>query len=279
MSIRSRVGGVCLLMGFSAMSMAEGGRGYVAVNGKFTGIAHVYAYQLPETGQANAITTVIVASDKPIPEDLRSHRPKEFALRDAGIFVAMIEFGKDPVEYTFTMTGAGVEGRSIFTDKLPADPWAVRSAERVQLGMQQQVKTGSGTIAFMFDIDTKPTVVASRPQANPAEVEAARKAASTAAFLVYYEALRKGDWKTLATVVMPDDAALLKEDFYRDAMKIKAQHMASDLKVLKAEERGDTAELTITGTETGVAGRMGKAVLKKVNGKWLVESESWADPD
>lgn len=279
MSLRSWAGYVFVLMGLNPMSLAEGGRGYVAVDGKFTGIAHIYAYQLPDTGQENAITTVIVASDKAIPEGLRSHKPKEFALRDAGIFVAVIEFGKNPAEYTLTLTGAGVEGRSIFADKLPADPWAVRSAERVQAGMQHQIKPGDRTIAFMLDIDTAPTVVEGSPMPNLAEVEAARKAASTSAFLVYYEALRKGDWKTLTTVVIPEDAALLKEEFYRDAMKIKAQYMASDLEVLKAEERGDTAELTITGTETGIKGRMGKAVLKRVNGRWLVERESWADPD
>jgi hypothetical protein len=279
MLLRYWAGSLCLLLGMNVAGLAEGGRGYVAVDGKFTGIAHVYAYQLPDTGQENAVTTVIVASDKEIPKELRSHKPSEFALRDAGIFVAVMEFGRNPVEYTLTLTGAGVQGRSIFTGKLPADPWAVRSAERVQVGMQHQIKPGDRTIAFMLDIDTAPAVIAAKPQPNPADVEAARKAASTAAFLVYYDALRKGDWKTLATVVMPEDAALLKEEFYRDAMKIKAEHMASDLQVLKAEERGDTAELTITGTETGIKGRMGKAVLKKAGGRWLVESESWADPD
>jgi hypothetical protein len=268
-----------LLLGLSTAGLAEGGRGYVAVDGKFTGIAHVYAYQLPDTGEANAVTTVLVASDKEIPQNLRSPKPSEFALRDAGIFVAVLEFGKDPAEYTLTLTGAGVEGRSMFTGKLPADPWAVRGAERVQVGMQHQIKPGDRTIAFMFDIDTAPVVIAAKPAANPAEIEAARKAASTAAFLVYYEALRKGDWKTLATVVVPETADLLKEDFYRDAMKMKAEYMASDLQVLKAQENGDTAELTITGTETGIKGRMGKAVLKKVNGKWLVDSETWADPE
>lgn len=57
---------------------------------------------------------------------------------------------------------------------------------------------------------------------------------------------------------MPEDAALLKEEFYRDSMKFKVQYMAKDLQILKAEERGDTAELTITGTGTGHQGPYGK---------------------
>lgn len=81
---------------------------------------HVYAYQLPDTGEAIAVTTVIVASDKEIPKELRSHKPGEFALRDAGIFVAVVEFGRNPVEYTLILTGAGVQGRSMETGRRSA---------------------------------------------------------------------------------------------------------------------------------------------------------------
>jgi hypothetical protein len=50
--------------------------------------------------------------------------------------------------------------------------------------------------------------------------------------------------------------------------------MPTDVKVLKATEEGDNAELMLSGKDSG-EDRAGTVLMVKKNGKWLVEKESW----
>jgi hypothetical protein len=130
-------------------------------------------------------------------------------------------------------------------------------------------------------MDIQSTLIAfvEKPKAKPTPEDnaAAAKAASTKAYLAYQQAMAKGDLVALEKMVVPERAAQMKQPEFKEMFELMREMMAKNVKVLKATESGDEAELVLMGSMMGEAEEDGVAFLKRVGGRWLVEREKWGD--
>ncbi|MDZ7637171.1 MAG: hypothetical protein U5J83_02805, partial [Bryobacterales bacterium] len=123
-----------------------------------------------------------------------------------------------------------------------------------------------------FDTEVMPRVVKAEPTAQ--ETEAAQSAESTRACFAFYKALKSGDLAALREMVDPERAKDMDRPDFKENLELIQSMMPTDVKVLRAAEEGDRAELTLSGRDSG-EDRVGLVLMVKKDGKWQLEKESW----
>jgi hypothetical protein len=269
---------VCALL--CACLGAQTVKGSLTVNDKTFEMKYVYAFQVPDRMEPGSKGASLLVSDVEIPEKLRKPDPNPFDLEDAGVNGLRIELYGEGTNYMAALIGGGISGSMSISGTVPTDWKIVQSSEEIQVtAVKPPDSLGSNTWGFRMDIQSTLIAFVEKPKAKPTPEDnaAAAKAASTKAYLAYQQAMAKGDLVALEKMVVPERAAQMKQPEFKEMFELMREMMAKNVKVLKATESGDEAELVLMGSMMGEAEEDGVAFLKRVGGRWLVEREKWGD--
>lgn len=276
MVIRCFVVTALLCAGLGAQTV----RGSVTVNDKTFGMKHVYAFQVPDRMEPAAKGATLLVSDVEIPEKLRKPDPNPFDLEDAGVNGLRIEIYGEGTNYMAALIGGGISGSMSISGTIPKDWNIVQSPKQIEVrAVKPKDSLGSNTWGFQMEIQSALVAYVEKPKVRPTPEDnaSAARAASTKAYLAYQQAMAKGDLVALEKMVVPERAAQMKQPEFKEMFGLMREMMAKNVKVLKATENGDEAELLLTGSMMGEANEDGIAFLKKIGGQWLVEREKWGD--
>ena len=274
---------LALLAALCAGSLfGQNASGTLTLNGTSYELKHAYAFQVPDWTDKEKLGTKVLVTDKEIPAKLLKPKFDSFALRDAGITGLSMEFYSEGSSYAMNLIG-GEPGLSFsLSGSFEQDRFKTLTADRVELDTTTaERELGSTNLAYTmsFAADVVPHVEVPAYVPNQADMDAAAKAETTKAFLAFHEAMRKGDIEALKGMVVPDRAEMMNDPDFKEMFEFVQEMMAKDVKVLRAEEDGDEAELLLSGTMMDKENERGKVELQRINGKWLIGMERWGDID
>ncbi|MCZ2157161.1 MAG: hypothetical protein LC114_25255 [Bryobacterales bacterium] len=247
--------------------------GVLKVNGKAYQIKEVYLLAFEDPAK-NVEETILLLSDRPIPEKLLSAKPDFFDLRDAGMNGLDMRFSSNGENYSMQLIGAGVEGSFSSSGTFDRDRLTSYQADRVAGNISAQKSIGELNYEYEIAFDATPVTRVEAPPPSPAEIEAARNSEPAKSYMAYTQALRQGDLPKIAASVVPERAAQVKDPQFKQMLEMIQLLMPSDIAVIKATIKGANAELELTGKDDGKQ-KSGIASLRKIGGKWLIDEESW----
>jgi hypothetical protein len=249
--------------------------GFLTVNGKTVQLTHVYAYTAPQTFDSAKQGTYILAADRELAPAVRTEPDAVRSLVwDKKLHAVELELTGDGASW---MLKTSLTDMSISSSRSP-NPFPIQIANGRVTGsvkLEKPSSIGDVTYDFAFDIDAPLEKQHVEPEPTAADRKAAATAASAKAYLEYQKVLAKGDIEKLLKMVDEEKAAQARKDpDFPKMLKFIQSMQPKGIVVLKAAETADAATLITEGKEDGVIMR-GKVTMKKVNGDWRVEKESW----
>lgn len=264
-----------LLMVFSSLGAFAGtASGTVTVNGKSFEMKHVYAMQIEDWTDKTQSAALVLVTDKPVPQKLLVEDLDTFALRDAGVNGIKFEFYSGGSNYAMNMVGDEIAVGLSVSGTFDKEQFTELTDTHLSGKFVQDKAIGDTKFSYDLQLDTDiaPRVVKAEPTA--ADAEAAQKAESVKAYFAFYEVLKAGDLKAIRAMVAPERAAQMDQPDFKETLAFIQSMMPTDVKALKATEGEDSAEILLSGKDSG-EDRVGTVLMLKRNGKWIVEKESW----
>ncbi len=269
---------------FSVIASAQTVKGTVTVDGKTVQLTHVYGLQTPGRDDDSEIKTgaLILLTDREVPAKLIKPNPNPFDLRDAGVNGIKLEFYRDGSNYAMSFIGELSQASVSVSGSFDRESFVTYEAGRVELApfsMEKEIGDTKFSYTVEFATDLRPYVEQPKYVPNAKDTEEAAKSPVTKAYFAFHEAMSKSDFKALAAMVVPERAEMMKDPDFKERFEMIKEFMAKDVKALRVQVNGETAELLVTGTMFDEPGKMGKVEFQNVKGKWLVGMERWGDTD
>jgi hypothetical protein len=123
-----------------------------------------------------------------------------------------------------------------------------------------------------IDLPVQPRIVNVEPTA--ADAGAAARSPISQAYLAYHKALLAKNTAALTGMVTPERAAMMKAPDFARSLDLIVSMAPKNPQPLKVTETADAATLLVR-----AATQRGTVRMKKMSGKWLVESERWTNAE
>jgi hypothetical protein len=281
--VRVFVAGLILAGGAAAMApraaAAEGkAEGKLTVAGKSTDVKYAYASAGPGFFDKTKEDVTVIVSDVPLDAKALEDEFERIHMADAGKLHAFeITFDADakPISTSFRHKGftkaspSGLSSEDVFEKK-------TFDAKTVE-GRYKSAKPHDffGT-TYAFDVSFRAEVTRKAKPVPPtaAETAVARKSPQAKVYADFLEAVQKEDLGALRNLFTAQQAKHLDDPDAKQMVKMVKAISATDIQVLKVAEKGDTAELTVTGKQDGKVVD-GIVHLAKEGGAWKVQQEEW----
>ncbi len=258
----------------SLAAFAGTASGTLTLNGKSFAMKHAYALQIEDWIDKTQNGALVLVTDKPVPQKLLVEDLDTFALREAGVNGVKFEFYSGGSNYAMSLVGAEIEVGLSLSGTFDKEQFTDLTDTHLAGKFLDDKEIGDTKLSYDLQLDTDimPRVV--KPEPTAADAEAAQKAESVKAYFKFYEVLKAGDVKAIRAMVAPERAAMMDQPDFKESLAFIQSMMPTDVKALKATEEGDTAEILLSGKDSG-EDRVGTVLMVKRNGKWMVEKESW----
>jgi hypothetical protein len=264
-----------------AAAAADGkAEGTITVNGKTTRLTHAYARAVPGFFDKTKEDVEVVLTDAALEGKALTDVFERINLAKAGKLHALeitLDAAGKPISTAFRDAGfkeaspSGLSSEDVFTKK-------VFDGKTVS-GSYKSAKTRDffGD-KYSFDVSFTADVAHAVKPVPPtaAETAAAQKSAATKVYMEYLAAVQKEDLGALRKLFTKEQAKNLDGPDAKKMVGMVKMMSATDIKVLKAVETGDTADLTVTGKQDGAVVN-GVAHLVKEGGAWKVQQEEWGN--
>ena len=254
--------------------------GTITVNGKTTKLTHAYARAVPGFFDKTKEDVEVILSDVALEGKALTDQFERIHMADAGTLHAFeITFGADgvPTSTAFRDNGfkkaspSGLSTADVFTKK-------VFDGKTIEGGYKSAKPHEFFGDTYSFDVSFRADVVHA-PKAVPptaAETAAAQKSPATKVYVEYLNAVQKEDLAALKKVFTKEQAKHLDEPDAKKMVGMVRMMSATNIKVLKVAEKGDAADLTVTGTQDGNVAH-GVVHMVKEGGAWKVDQEEWGN--
>jgi hypothetical protein len=264
----------CLVLS-AAMAVAAGtASGTMEVNGKSIKLTHAYALLVENWMEKGQSATLLLLSDRALPEKVLNEKANIFDYRDAGMNGVKMEFYGSGDNYSMNIVGGGVDGSFSSSGTFDASQFTV--FEPAKIAGKIAAEKDFGETRFKYDVsfetDVRPRQV--KKKATPEEMKSAQNTEPAKAYVAFNQAVREGKLDAIRAGVIPERAEMMDKPEFKEMLEMIQMMMPSDIQVVKATEDGDTAELELSGKD-GDKEKEGTVSLRKLNGKWLVAGESW----
>src|ERR1051326_2178853 len=218
--------------------------------------------------------TRIVLADKPIPADIIDEESQIWDLKSQGFHGLEINITPDKSNFSLFVIAPTLQGS--FTRSGTLDPARLTTFTNTRVeGSFQDTADAAGT-PLAYNVKFAANVAPAEPPPTAADQTAAATRESTKAYLALVAAIRSGDKQQIMELAPPDRRPMIDTPDFPKMLKLVQAMTPTDIRVLKATETGDRAKLLASGSMDGTAQR-GKIYLNRVNGKWVMASESWAN--
>lgn len=282
MSLRARsVLPVLTALGLAALpARAADGKaeGSITVNGKTTKLTHAYARAAKGFFDKTKEDVEVILTDVPLEPKALEDQFERIHMADAGklhAFEITIDADGKPISTAFRHNGfkgpspSGLSSADVFTKKV-FDGKAVDASYKSAKEHEFFGNTYSFDVSFKADITRAPKPV----PPSAAETAAAQKSPEAKAYAGYLKAVQKEDLASLKKLMASEMAKELDRPDAKDMLKMIKMMSATDIQVLKVAEKGDTAELTVSGKQDGNVSN-GTVHMVKEGGAWKVQREEW----
>jgi hypothetical protein len=267
------------LLATPAAVAADGkAEGTITVNGKSTKLTHAYARAVKGFFDKTKEDVEVILSDVPLEGKALEDPFERIHMADAGKLHAFeITLGADgnPISTSFRDNGfkkaspSGLSSEDIFTKKV-FDGKTVDGSYKSAKTHEFFGETYAFDVSFRADIAHAPKVA----PPTAAETAAAQKSPATKVYLEFLDAVQKEDLAALKKLFTKEQAKNLDDPDAKKMVEMVKMMSATDVKVLKVVEKGDAAELTVTGKQDGNVSN-GVVHMVKEGGAWKVQQEDW----
>jgi hypothetical protein len=217
--------------------------------------------------------TRIVLADKPIPGDLLDDEGQIWDLKTQGYHGMQIDIDADRNNYSLIVISSTLQGTITMSGTFHPEKLSVFTEKRVE-GALEAAPEQIGEAKVGYAVKFATPVMPPEPAPTAADKTAAAGKESTKVYLSLVAAIYTGDKQKILELAPPDKRAAIDTPQFPEILKMVQAMTPKDIQVLKATETGDHAKLIARGTMDGAAQR-GKIYLNRVNGKWIMASESW----
>jgi hypothetical protein len=258
--------------------MAAGGTasGTLTVNGQVFPVKYAYAAQFPDFFDKSKLATRLVVSDAPIPDAAIQDEMELMSLARAGKMNAVqFEIGASKSNISMSIHSNKLGGSMNMSKNFDAKSIPVFTADRIEGALSAEpAKMGGMSYAYNVKFATAiaPCVVAAVPTA--ADAAAAATAGSAQAYLAFVAAVKAGNKAKMLELASPKVRQMMDQPDFAENLSMVQALMPSKIQVLKADEAGDEAKLTVSGVEDGKT-KQGTVTMMRQAGKWYLVKESW----
>ncbi len=282
MSRRLGIPGLLLvaLAALPAPAAAADGRaeGTLTVNGKTTKLAYAYARAVPGSFDKTKEDVQVILSDVPLAGKALEDTFERIQMAEAGklhAFEITINAEGKPISTSFLddafkgPSPGGLSTGDVFTKKV----FDGKSVEASYRSAKEHEFFGN---KYAFDVTFRAEIArAVRPvPPSAADTAAAQKSPQAKVYAEYLAAVQKEDLAALKKLFSKEQAKHLDEPDAKQMVAMVKMMTATEIKVLKVTEKGETAELTVTGKQDG---KVSSGVVRMVRegGAWKVQKEEW----
>ncbi len=279
---RVLLAGFILAAGVAAVApeaAAEGkAEGKLTVAGKSTDVTYAYASAGPGFFDKTKEDVTVIVSDVPLEGKALEDEFERIHMADAGKLHAFeITFDADakPISTAFRHNGfekaspSGLSSEDVF-EKKTFDGKTVEGRYKSAKPHEFFGTTYSFDVTFKADIARKAKPV----PPTAAETAAARKSPQAKVYADFLKAVQKEDFEALRKLFTAEQAKHLDDPDAKKMVGLVKMMSATDIQVLKVAEKGDTADLTVSGKQDGKVVD-GIVHMVKESGAWKVQQEEW----
>jgi hypothetical protein len=270
-----------LLFTVSAVRAAAGtAGGTIVVNGKTTTVKYAYASAAPGFFDKTKEDVTVIVSDVPLDGKALEDQFERMHMADAGKLHAFeISIGPDgkPNSTSFRSNDfkkaspSGLSSDDVF-EKKTFDGKTVEGHYKSAKTHEFFGDTYSFDVTFKADITRKAKPV----PPTAAETASAAKSPEAKVYGDFLAAVQKEDLDGLRKLFTKEQAKHLDDPDAKKMVGLVKIMSATDIKVLKVDEKGDKADLTVNGKQEGKVVN-GVVHMVKEGGSWKVEREEWKD--
>lgn len=285
MSARARTSLAFSLLPALALLASPGARaadgkaeGTITVNGKTTKLSYAYARAVKGFFDEKKEDVEVILSDVPLEAKALEDTFERIRMADTGAlhaFEIRLDAEGKPISTSFRDNGfkkaspSGLSSEDVFTKKV-LDGKTVEGRYRSAKEKEFFGETYAFDVSFKADI----TRAAKAVPPTAAETAAAQKSPQAKVYAEYLKAIQKEDLAGLKKLVAAEMAKNLDQPDAKDMLKMIKMMSATDIRVLKAVETGDKADLTVTGMQDANVAN-GVVHMVKEGGAWKVQREEW----
>ena len=284
--VRVFLAGFVLAASVAAMApraAAEGkAEGKLTVNGKATDVKYAYASAGPGFFDKTVEDVTVIVSDVPLDAKALGDEFERIHMADAGrlhAFEITIDVGGKPISTAFRHNGfkgpspSGLSSEDVFT-KNTFDGKTVDGHYKSAKQHEFFGNTYSFDVSFKADITRKAKPV----PPSAAETAAAVKSPQAKVYTDFLKAAQKEDLGAMRNLMSKEQGKNLDSPDAKKMVGLIKMMSATDIKVLKIVEKGDTADLTVSGKQDGKS-QSGVVHMVKESGAWKVQREEWGKLD
>ena len=267
------------LLAAPAVSAAGGtAEGTITVNGKTTKLSHAYARAVPGFFDKTKEDVVVILTDVPLEAKALEDEFERIHLADAGklhAFEITLDAEGKPISTSFRDNGfkkaspSGLSSADVFTKKV-FDGKTVEGSYKSAKVSEFFGETYAFDVSFRADVTRAAKVV----PPTAAETAAAQKTPQAAVYAALPEGHPEGGLPALKKLFSKEQAKNLDDPDAKKMVGMVKMMSATDIKVLKVVETGDTSDLTVAGKQDGNAVN-GVVHMVKEGGSWKVQREEW----
>jgi hypothetical protein len=257
----------------AASGMASG---TLTVNGQAVQMKYAYAARFPDWFDKTKLGTRLVVSDMAIPVTAIQDSFEMMSLaRDGKMNAIQFEIGASRNSISMSIHSNKLQGSVSVSKNFDAKAIPVFTEDRLEGALAAEAST-MGPMSYAYDVKfataIAPRVVTAPPTA--ADTAAAAKAGSAQAYLAFVAAVRAGNKAKMLELASPKVRQMMDKPDFAEKLSLVQEMMPAKIQVLKAEENGDEAKLTVSGVEDGKT-KQGTVTMMRQDGKWYLVKESW----
>ncbi|MFI5121112.1 MAG: hypothetical protein ACHQM4_11895 [Thermoanaerobaculia bacterium] len=260
---------------------AEGkAEGKLTVNGKSTDVKYAYASAAPGFFDKTKEDVTVIVSDVPLDAKALEDQFERMKMADAGklhAFEITIDAEAKPISTSFRHNGftkaspSGLSSEDVF-EKKTFDGKTVEGRYKSAKPHEFFGETYAFDVSFKADITRKVKPV----PPTAAETAAAVKSPQAKVYADFLKAVQKEDLGAMRKLMSKEQGKNLDSPDAKKMVGLIKMLSATDIRVLKVVEKGDTADLTVSGKQDGNS-KDGVVHMVKEGGAWKVQQEEWGN--
>lgn len=265
----------CLLLAVTAGALygQSSAAGRLTIGKDTFELKYAAAALVPDSSDKTKTATRIVLADKPIPADVVDDEGQIWDLKEKGYHGLQVDITQDKANYSLFVISDTVQGTVSRSGTFHPEQLSVFTEKRVEGAFEVAPEEHAGT-TIGYSVKFAAAVAPREAAPTPADAAAAAGKVSTRAYLALTAAIRAGDKQKILEMSPPDRRAAVDTPQFPEMLKMAQLMLPQNIQVLKATETGDTARLVARGSVEGKPQR-GKIYMTRLNGKWIMASETW----
>ena len=261
-------------------SPAENGRaeGTITVNGQTTRLAYAYARAVKGFFDKTKEDIEVVLSDVPLDGKALEDQFERMRLADSGklhAFEITIDSEGAPISTSWRHNGftrvspSGLSSADAFTRKV----FDGRTVDGHYASAKPHEFFGN---TYSFDVAFRANITRPLPPIppTPAQIAAARQCPQAKVYLDYLRAVQAEDLGALRKLFAKEQAKNLDAPDAKQMLKLLKMMAATEIQLLKVDEKIDRADLTVSGRQDGDT-VTGVIHLVREGGSWRIQGEEW----